>query len=93
MSHCLHPRSSVSVTPYASHARASGWSVRHDEPYRGGFTTSHYGRPKEGVHAIQVELARRQYMDEERLVPHTRFPEVRAWCRGLVAKLGELALR
>jgi N-formylglutamate deformylase len=76
-----------------AHARAAGWSVRHDEPYRGGFTTSHYGRPERRSHAIQVELARRQYMDEERLVPHTRFPEVRAWCRGLVAKLGELALR
>jgi N-formylglutamate amidohydrolase len=76
-----------------AHARAAGWSVRHDEPYRGGFTTTHYGRPKERTHAIQVEIARRQYMDEERLVLHTRFPEVRAWCRGLVAKLGELALR
>ncbi len=75
------------------HARAAGWSVRHDEPYRGGFTTSHYGRPDLRTHAVQVELARRQYMDEERLVVHTRFQDVRAWCRGLVAKLGELALR
>ena len=76
-----------------AHTRAQGWSVRHDEPYRGGFTTTHYGHPEKRTHAIQVELARRQYMDEERLVLHTRFPEVRAWCRGLVAKLGELALR
>jgi N-formylglutamate deformylase len=76
-----------------AHAKGAGWSVRHDEPYRGGFTTTHYGRPRERVHAIQVELARRQYMDEERLVPHTRFQEVRAWCRALVAKIGGLALR
>jgi N-formylglutamate deformylase len=76
-----------------AHARSVGWSVRHDEPYRGGFTTTHYGHPRNKSHAIQVELARRQYMDEERLVPHTRFQEVRGWCRGLVAKLGELALR
>jgi N-formylglutamate deformylase len=76
-----------------AHARSAGLSVRHDEPYRGGFTTVHYGQPEKRVHAVQVELARRQYMDEERLVVHTRFPEVRAWCRGLVAKLGELALR
>jgi N-formylglutamate deformylase len=76
-----------------SHARAQGWSVRHDEPYRGGFTTSHYGRPRDGLHAVQVELARRLYMDEDRLLPHTKLPVVRAWCRGLVAKLGELALR
>ena len=76
-----------------SHARASGWSVRHDEPYRGGFTTSHYGRPELKTHAVQVELARRQYMDEEKLLLHTKFPEVREWCRALVAKLGQLALR
>ena len=75
------------------HARAAAWSVRHDDPYRGGFTTCHYGRPAERVHAIQVELARRLYMDEDKLVPHTKFHTVRAWCRGLVAKLGELALR
>jgi N-formylglutamate amidohydrolase len=76
-----------------AHARGAGWSVRHDEPYRGGYTTTHYGRPRERTHAIQVELARRQYMDEERLVKHTRFQEVRQWCRTLVAKLGEVALR
>jgi N-formylglutamate amidohydrolase len=75
------------------HARAQGWSVRHDEPYRGGFTTSFYGRPRDRVHAVQVELARRLYMDEDSLVLHTRFHDVRTWCRGLVAKLGALALR
>jgi N-formylglutamate amidohydrolase len=76
-----------------THARTQGWSVRHDEPYRGGYTTAFYGRPRERVHAVQVELARRLYMDEETLTPHTRFQDVRAWCRALVAKLGELALR
>jgi len=84
---------SALIDAVEGHARAVGWSVRHDEPYRGGFTTTHYGHPEKRTHAIQVELARRQYMDEERLLPHTRFQEVRGWCRGLVAKLGELALR
>jgi N-formylglutamate amidohydrolase len=74
-------------------AATKGWSVRHDDPYRGGYTTTHYGRPRDGVHAVQVELARRLYMDEERLVLHTKSDDVRTWCRGLVAKLGELALR
>ncbi len=74
-------------------AAVHGWSVRHDDPYRGGFTTTHYGRPGDRVHAVQVELARRLYMDEERLALHTKSVDVRAWCRGLVAKLGELALR
>jgi N-formylglutamate deformylase len=75
------------------HAFTKNWSVRHDDPYRGGYTTAHYGRPGERVHAVQVELARRLYMDESSGEQHTRFVDVRAWCRGLVAKLAETALR
>lgn len=32
--------------------------------FRGGYTTRHYGRPGEGVHAVQMELACRGYMRE-----------------------------
>jgi formiminoglutamase len=32
--------------------------------FRGGWTTRHYGQPMRGVHAIQMELACRSYMDE-----------------------------
>jgi N-formylglutamate amidohydrolase len=74
-----------------AHAVARGWTVRHDDPYAGGFTTQHYGRPERGVHAVQVELARRLYLDEATLRPGSEFGAVRAWCRQLVAQLGRLA--
>lgn len=32
--------------------------------FKGGWTTRHYARPQFGVHAIQMELAQRAYMDE-----------------------------
>jgi len=32
--------------------------------FKGGWTTRHYGQPQQGVHAIQMELACRSYMDE-----------------------------
>lgn len=32
--------------------------------FRGGWTTRHYGRPAEGYHAIQMELAMRGYLTE-----------------------------
>lgn len=35
-----------------------------DGRFRGGWTTRHWGRPDKGVHAIQMELAIRGYMDE-----------------------------
>lgn len=72
-------------------ARDRGWTVQHDMPYRGGFTTGHYGQPKLGVHAVQVELNRRLYMDENSLTKrHPGFTETRTYCRELVAALGRL---
>ena len=32
--------------------------------FKGGWTTRHYGDPDRGVHAVQLELATRGYMDE-----------------------------
>ena len=43
---------------------ASGLSHVRDGRFKGGWTTRHYGRPTDGVHAIQMELAMRGYMDE-----------------------------
>jgi N-formylglutamate deformylase len=44
-----------------------GYSVRRNDPYAGGYITRHYGRPREGVHALQIEIARELYMDEVRI--------------------------
>ncbi len=33
--------------------------------FRGGWTTRHYGRPDEGLHAIQMELAQSTYLNSE----------------------------
>lgn len=34
--------------------------------FKGGYITRHYGRPAEGVQAVQLEMAQRCYMDEAR---------------------------
>ncbi len=74
-------------------ARERGLTVAHDEPYRGGFTTGHFGRPHEGIHAIQVELSRRLYMSERTLdKKQPDFDKIRDYCRALVARLGAVAL-
>jgi N-formylglutamate amidohydrolase len=68
------------------------FSVAHDEPYRGGFSTSHYGRPRANVHAIQIELARRLYMDEQALTKKPReFQNLREFCRTTTELLGGLS--
>lgn len=43
-----------------------GYVVRRNLPYAGGFTTRHYGRPANDVHALQIEINRAIYMDEDR---------------------------
>lgn len=43
---------------------ASAFSRITNGRFKGGWTTRHYGRPDAGVHAIQMELACRGYMDE-----------------------------
>jgi N-formylglutamate deformylase len=35
-----------------------------DGRWKGGYITDHYGSPANGVYAVQLELARRAYMDE-----------------------------
>ncbi len=44
-----------------------GYRTRRNDPYAGGYVTRHYGRPREGVHALQIEIARVLYMDEARI--------------------------
>jgi N-formylglutamate deformylase len=81
------------ISMVEEYARGFGWSVAHDDPYRGGATTARLGRPDTGVHAIQVELARRLYMSETSLArKNGTFGVTKAFCRGLVARIGAAAL-
>ncbi|MFQ5982776.1 MAG: N-formylglutamate deformylase [Woeseiaceae bacterium] len=43
---------------------ASVDSVVVDARFKGGYVTRHYGEPASDIHAIQLELAQRSYMDE-----------------------------
>lgn len=48
---------------------ALGWRVALNRPYAGGWTTQRWGRPSEGFHAIQIELNRALYFDEQARSP------------------------
>lgn len=63
---CFGTSAAPAVTDIAHAAlEASGFTVALNKPYAGGFTTRHYGRPREGVHVLQVEINRALYMDEK----------------------------
>jgi N-formylglutamate amidohydrolase len=70
------------------HFEAAGLKVVPNEPYKGGYITAHHGRPSEKVHAIQIELRRDLYMDEEKFVPvEPGFARLRAVIAALLADL------
>ena len=74
-----------------AHFRGAGLSVKHDDPYRGGWTTSSYGAPKRGQHAIQIELNRALYVDERTMeIKRDDFARLQGILDQLVRKLGEL---
>jgi N-formylglutamate deformylase len=71
--------------------RELGHSVRRNDPYAGGYITRHYGRPREGVHALQIEIARELYMDEGRIERLPKFASVQAAMTRFIADLASRA--
>jgi N-formylglutamate amidohydrolase len=55
----------------------SGYTVALNTPYAGGYTTQAYGRPRDGVHALQVEIDRGLYLDEVALLPTEGFKRLK----------------
>lgn len=43
----------------------AGCSCVLDGRFKGGYITRHYGRPERGVHALQLEMSQRVYMQEK----------------------------
>ena len=54
-----------------------GYRVARNAPYAGGYTTEFYGKPSEGVHALQIEINRAVYLDETALQPNAGFARLK----------------
>jgi len=72
--------------------REAGFSVARNAPYAGGYTTSHYGRPTEELHAVQIELNRGLYLVEKRIERSAGFASCQAAIQGFIARLLEHSL-
>lgn len=53
---------------------ASGFTRVTDGRFKGGWTTRNYGRPGNGVHAVQIEMAVRTYLEEPARVTPENWP-------------------
>lgn len=56
--------------------KALGYKVVLNKPYAGGFITQHYGRPDNGLHAVQIEINRGLYMDESSMQKSENFEKL-----------------
>ena len=55
-----------------------GFRVAKNTPFAGAFITKHHGKIKERSHAIQLEIDRSLYMDEERISPNSGFKKLKS---------------
>jgi N-formylglutamate deformylase len=80
-------------------ATVMGAQPNHPAPYshvfngrfKGGYITRHYGQPAHGVHAVQLEMAWRAYMDEA--PPYRWHPQRAAAVTPLLQQLVQAMLR
>ncbi len=73
----------------------SPYSTTLNGRFRGGWTTRHYGRPSEGLHAIQMELSQSTYMTSEAApwsYDTTRANRLRRWLRDILDAVQDTAL-
>jgi len=71
--------------------RDRGFTVARNAPYAGGYTTRRYGRPKRAIHALQIEINRGLYMDEQDVARLSTFDTVRGAVEGVITALVETA--
>ena len=73
--------------------RQRGLSVVRNAPYAGGYTTRRYGRPKRHVHALQIEVNRRLYMDELAVEPSPGMTDLIETVDLVISEICRLAAR
>ncbi|KGO92096.1 N-formylglutamate amidohydrolase [Flavobacterium subsaxonicum] len=62
----------------------SGYEAEHNHPFKGGHITRYFGKPKKNVHALQLEMAKTNYMD----ATETKYDDANATAmRGVLADM------
>ncbi len=64
-----------------------GFNVSRNIPYAGAFILDNYGKPKEGINAIQLEIRKDLYFEEKELKLSNNFKKIRLIMEELIGKL------
>lgn len=80
------------VERLAATAEAQGFRVAFNSPYAGGHALDRHGAPARGIHAVQIEVDRRLYLEADLRTPGPGLARVQALIAALaVAGADELA--
>lgn len=89
---CFGTTCAAEITGLAQRAlEEGGLTVTRNKPYAGGFTTRHYGCPRDGVHVLQIEVNRALYMDEKRIERGSGLPALQRRIGRLIENLAWVA--
>jgi len=69
-----------------------GFATARNTPYAGGYTTHLYARRQTGVHALQIEVNRALYLDEERIAKTAGFASVKGRLNAALQRVLEFDL-
>ncbi len=69
---------------------AAGLVVARNTPFAGAYITQHYGRPMRGQHAVQVEVDRALYMNEQEIRPNGNFSVFKGLIRDVIAQIADI---
>jgi N-formylglutamate amidohydrolase len=70
-------------------ARRSGFEAGLNDPFAGGHVIERHAQPRGGIHALQLEIDRRCYLDERLVKPGPGFDSVAALIETLTVELGQ----
>jgi len=73
--------------------RREGLSVTRNAPYAGGYTTRRYGRPRRGIHVLQIEINRALYMNEMDVEKSAGFDRTSDQVSRIIEDIVDFALR
>ncbi|QGX96956.1 N-formylglutamate amidohydrolase [Roseovarius faecimaris] len=69
---------------------AMGLHVVRNTPFAGAYIAQHYGRPNAGRHALQIEIDRSLYMNEQLIRPNGNFESFKAALREVIAEIAAI---
>ena len=73
-------------------ARGAGFVAGLNDPFAGGHIVERHGAPDRGVHALQIEIDRRVYLNERLDSPGPGFDAIASLIEALALGLGDLLL-